>query len=59
VIIIKTMKRKGTEIEGAYRELHKAKDKHGPKAAEIRIGEEPTEQGQQKYGADKVCHYVR
>jgi hypothetical protein len=42
-----------------YRELHKAKDEHGPKAAEIRIGEESTEQGQQKYGADEVRHYVR
>lgn len=28
----------GKEKKSAYRELHKTKDEHGPKAAKIRIG---------------------
>lgn len=55
---IRKINNNGKEKKSAYRELHKTKDEHGPKAAKIRIGQESAEQGQQKYGADKVRHYI-
>lgn len=37
-------KKKRHVRERAYRELHKAKDQHGPETPKIRIGEEPTKE---------------
>lgn len=47
-----------SEVEKTYRELHKSKDQHGPKAPKIRIREEPTKEREEEDSPYKVCDYV-
>lgn len=44
--------------ESTYRELHKTKDQHCPKATKIRIWEEPTKKREKKDSSYKVCDYI-
>lgn len=41
-----------------YRELNKAEDEHGGKAAKVRVREEAAKKGQKENGADEVSDYV-